>query len=198
MRQVLIISAVFFFSLNAFGQIRNIKVPQVINSSTKVESKPDTIIKVSYVNKDVSEREPVYYLNGQLVNENILKTINPKIIEDIRIEKQNITVENKKYYGQIFINTKSNYKLQLISLTDLKLKYTDLHRTSTIFMIDNEIIDDNYDNILVDENFILKISVEKIENRKERLKFNLVKIWTRTEENIRKSKEIRIRGIKEI
>jgi hypothetical protein len=198
MKQVLIIAAGFFFSMNTFGQIRDIKVPQVINSSTKVESKPDTIIKVSYVNKDVSERNPAYYLNGQLVNENILKTINPKIIEDFRVEKQDILIENKKYYGQIFINTKSDYNLQLISLTDLKLKYTDLKNSSTIFMIDNEIISDNYDSFLVDENYILRISVEKIDNRKERVKFNLVKIWTRTEENIRKSKEIRIRGIEEI
>jgi hypothetical protein len=125
MRQILILAALFLlFSPDASGQNRNLKVPRVANSGTKTESVSDTIIKVTYVNKDISEREPAYYLNGQLVFENILKTINPKIIEDIR--------------------------------------------------------------------------VEKIENSKERLKFDLVRIWTRTEENIRKSKEIRIRGIEEI
>ena len=197
MRQVLIITTGFLFSLTTLGQIRDIKVPLVINSSTRVESKPDSILKVSYINNNIPEREPAYYLNGQLVNIN-LRTINPKIIEDVRVEKQDITIENKKYYGQIFINIKSDYNLQLISLTDLTLKHTDLKNTSTIFMIDNEIINENYDVCLVDESNILSISVEKIDNRKENLKFHLVKIWTRTEENIRKSKEIRIRGIEEI
>ena len=200
MRQVFIIVAGFFFSVNTLGQIKDIKVPQVINTSTntKVDSKPDTIIKVSYVNKVISDKKPAFYLNGKFMDESIMKTMNFKYIEDLRIERQDIMVENKKFYGQTFIKTKSNYKVQPISLTDLKLKHTDLKNTSTIFMIDNEIINENYDNFLVDENNILSISVEKIENRNDRLKFNLVKIWTRTEENIRKSKEIIIRGNEEI
>jgi hypothetical protein len=197
MRQVLIIAAILFFSMNAPGQLGG-KVLQIPNSNTQEESKTDTIIKVFYVNKNVSERKPAIYLNGQFVNENNIKTINPKIIENLRVESQNIMIGNKNYYGQIFINTKSNYKLHFISLTDLKLKYTNLKKNSTIFMIDNELINDNYDNFLVDENNILKISVEKIVNREEKLKFNFVKIWTRTEKNIRESNEIRIRGIEEI
>jgi hypothetical protein len=62
-------------------------------------------------------------------------------------------------------------------------------------MIDNEIINGDYDKCLVDENYLLRISIEKIENRKEKLHFNLIQILTKTEENIRKSKEIRIRGL---
>jgi hypothetical protein len=62
-------------------------------------------------------------------------------------------------------------------------------------MIDNEIINGNYDKCIVDENYLLRISIEKIKNRKEKLHFNLIQILTMTEENIRKSKEIRIRGL---
>ena len=83
----------------------------------------------------------------------------------------------------------------LISLNDLKSKYTNLKNTPTIFMIDNEIINGDYDKYIVDENYLLRISIETIENRKEKLHFNLIQILTKTEENIRKSKEIIIRGL---
>ena len=198
MRQVLIIALVFFYFLDSSGQIRDIKVPQVKNSGTIIVSEPGAGIKVTNTDNNVYVSKPAYYLNGELVNEYTLRTLNPAIIEDIRIEKQNITIEKDKYYGQIFVKTKSDYNLQLISLTDLKLKYTDLKKGFAIFMIDNEIINSNSENLLVDENNILSISIEKIENWNERHKINVVKILTRTEENIRKSKEIIIRGGEEI
>ena len=123
-----------------------------------------------------------------------MKTLNPNAIDNIRVEKQEIEVETQKYYGQIFINTKGDYRPILISLSDLKSKYINLKNTPTIFMIDNEIINGDYDKCIVDENYLLRISIEKVENRKEKLHFNLIQILTKSEENIKKSKEIRIRG----
>jgi hypothetical protein len=194
MRQNLIITMAFF-TLNAYGQIKNLKVPQVKNTNTQFVSQNDTVLKVVYVNSHDSERSPAYYLNGQFVNETILKTINPNAIDNIRVEKQEIKVETQKYYGQIFINTKGDYRPILISLNDIKSKYTNLKNTPTIFMIDNEIINGDYDKCIVDENYLLRISIEKIENRKEKLHFNLIQILTKTEENIKKSKEIKIRSL---
>ena len=194
MRQILIITMAFF-TLNANGQIKNLKVPQVKNTNTQFVSQNDTVLKIVYVNSHDSERSPAYYLNGQFVNESILKTLNPNAIDNIRVEKQEIKVETQKYYGQIFINTKADYRPILISLNGLKSKYTNLKNTPTIFMIDNEIINGDYDKYIVDENYLLRISIETIENRKEKLHFNLIQILTKTEENIKKSKEIRIRGL---
>ena len=74
------------------------------------------------------------------------------------------------------------------------MKYTSIKENSTIFKIDNEIINADYDNYVIDENYILKINVEKFENSEEKLKFNIVNLITKTEENIKKSKEIIIRG----
>jgi len=184
-----------FFTLNVYGQIKDLKVPLVERTNTQIVSQNDTVLKVLYVNSNKTERSPAYYLNGQFVNESILKTLNPNAIDNIRVEKQEIKVETQKYYGQIFINTKGNYRPMLISLNDLKSKYTNLKNTPTIFMIDNEIINGDYDKYIVDENYLLRISIETIENRKEKLHFNLIQILTKTEENIRKSKEIIIRGL---
>ena len=55
----------------------------------------------------------------------------------------------------------------------------------------------NYDKYFVDENYILNIIVEKVENKAEKLKFKLIKLLTRTEENIKESKIIHIRGTEE-
>jgi hypothetical protein len=194
MRQILII-IMAFFTLNVYGQIKDLKVPLVERTNTQIVSQNDPVLKVLYVNSNKTERSPAYYLNGQFVNESILKTLNPNAIDNIRVEKQEIKVETQKYYGQIFINTKGNYRPMLISLNDLKSKYTNLKNTPTIFMIDNEIINGDYDKYIVDENYLLRISIETIENRKEKLHFNLIQILTKTEENIRKSKEIIIRGL---
>ena len=193
MRQVLTI-LIAFVTLNAFGQTSPIKVPLVRN--TQPESNIDTTLKVSYVNSNDSE-SPAYYLNGQLLSETILKTLNPNEIESISVSHQEIQVDSQKYYGQIFIITKRDYTPKLISLIDLKSKYTNLKNEPASFMINNEIIREDYDKCIVDENYLLNISIEKIDIGKEKLHFSFIQILTKTEENIKKSKEIRIRGLHE-
>ena len=74
------------------------------------------------------------------------------------------------------------------------MKYTNIKDNSTIFKIDDEVINADYENNLVDENYILKIIVEKFENKNEKLNVNFINLITKSEENIKKSKEIRIRG----
>jgi hypothetical protein len=192
MRQVLTI-LIAFVTLNAFGQTTPIKVP-LVSRSTQPESTIDTTLKVSYVNSNDSE-SPAYYLNGQLLSETILKTLNPNEIESISVSHQEIKVDSQKYYGQIFIITKRDYTPKLISLNDLKSKYTNLKNEPAIFRIDNEIIREDYDKCIVDENYLLNISIEKIDIAKEKLHFRFIQILTKTEENIKKSKEIRIRGL---
>ena len=46
---------------------------------------------------------------------------------------------------------------------------------------------------MVDENDLLQIVVDKVEIKAEKLDFYLIKLLTRSEENVRKAKEIRIR-----
>jgi hypothetical protein len=140
------------------------------------------------------KKKPAYFINGKLINEGILRTINPNEIETVHIEKENIEVENVKYYEQLYIVTKSTYKPKFISLNNLKLKYTNVKGNSTIFKIDDGIIYEDYENYLVDEKNILRIIVEKFENKNEKLNVNIINLTTKTLENIKRSKEIIIRG----
>jgi hypothetical protein len=189
--------AITFLTINTFSQFDDFSNNIVNVKSIKETEVMDTLPKIFYVNKNNSEQNPAIFINGQFISGTILKTLNPGMIEEIKIDKGEIEIGKVNYYGQVYIKTKGNYNPKLISLNDLKSKYTDLKYSSTIFIIDNETIIADYDNYLVDENFILQIIVEKIDNKQEKLKFNIVKLITRIEENIKKSKEIRVRGIED-
>jgi hypothetical protein len=197
MRQFLLIILVFY-NLSVSAQVKNLPVPLVNNSNKTTVPQPDTTLRASYVTKHISDRNPAYYINGEFVNESIIQTLNPNIIKNIRVEHNELTNNNKKYYGQIFIEIKEDCTIKLISLADLKQKYTDLNKESTLFMINNDLINDDYNEYLIDENFVLKITIEKIENKEEKLNFSVIRILTKTPENIKKSKEIRIRGLEEV
>ncbi len=158
------------------------------------ELEKDPGLKVVYANKESNINKPAYFLNGKFVSETLLGTLNPNQIESINVVKDNIQIDNIQYSGQIHITTKSSYAPKLISLTHLKEKYTNLKNKSALFMIDGSIINANYDKYMVDENNLLTIIVDKIENTQEKIDLGLIKLLTRSDENIRKSKEIRIRG----
>ncbi|HEY6142972.1 MAG TPA: hypothetical protein VIV55_06000 [Flavobacterium sp.] len=192
MKKILFIT-ILLLKINASAQVETEKKKDLKNSKSENISKNDTILNVTYKNEIEDNNKPLFFLNNKIVNEGILKTIIPNSIENIKVEKEEVEIDNKKYYGKIFIETKSNNKPKLISLNNLKLKYTNIKENSTIFLIDNEVINADYEKFLVDQNYILKIEVEKIDNKEEKLKLNIVNLITKSEENIRKSK-IRYRG----
>jgi len=193
MKKILFIATILL-SINSFGQKLTGKVPGLRITNQEIASKNDTIINVVCKNEIENNKKPAYFINGKLINEIILRSLNPNEIETLNVEKENIEIEKVKYYGKLYIVTKSTYKPKFISLNNLKLKYTNLKDNSTIFQIDNEIINANYESYLVDENYILTIIVEKFENKKEKLNVNFIRLITKSEENIKKSKEIILRG----
>lgn len=143
MRQILIL-VITALTINAFGQIESLNAKIVNNSNQFAKIVNDSILQVSYVNSNVSDKKPACYINGKYINETILKTINPQLIDSINVVNRNVDIDGKSYYGQIYIQLKKNYNPKLISLADLKLKYTNLTNTSSIFMLDNEIISGDY------------------------------------------------------
>jgi len=184
--------------LSAKGQTESLKKKDsksILSPSLKSKSAHiDTIPSIEYLKTNQTEVQPAYFIDGKLFNPTILKTIDPKLVDSIHVEKKEIKLREKKYYGQIFIKMKNEYNPRFISLSDLKLKYTKLTNSPTIFIIDNEIIKDDYSNYIVDEKYILKIIVDKIENEEENLYVQTLQLLTKKEENVKKSKEIRIRG----
>ena len=57
-------------------------------------------------------------------------------------------------------------------------------------MIDNDIIKDNYKDYLVDEKYILKNVVDAIDNIDEKFHFQVVRLITKTDENLKRANAI--------
>jgi hypothetical protein len=193
MKNILFIASILL-SINSFGQKLTGKISGLNMTTQEIVSKNDTIIKVIYKSNIENKKIPAYFINGKLANESILKSFNPNEIATMTVEMGEVEIDNVKYFGKILIETKDNYKPKFISLTNLKLKHTNIKENSIIFQIDDEIINADYDKYLVDENYILRVVVEKFENQNGKLNLNFIKLVTKSEENKKKSKEIRIRG----
>jgi len=192
MKQLLVLAFAIWSTITS-GQTPSNKTGELIMNSSKGLER-DTGLKVVYASKESPIHKPAYFLNGKFVSETLIGTLNPNQIDSINVVKDSIQVDNIRYYGQIHIKTKSSYSLKLISLTDLKDKYTNLKDKAVIFMIDGTIINADYDRYMVDENYLLTIIVDKIENTKEKIDLGLIKLLTKSAENIKKSKEFRLRG----
>lgn len=179
-------------SIYSFGQLKSEKLIGMKITENAINTENDTIIKTVYVNEIENNNKAAIFINELLVNETILKTINPNEIESVSVEKNDLEIENIKYYGKIKVITKNKYNPKLISLNNLKNKYINTKMNDVIFKIDNEIINTDYDKYVVDEKYILKLVVETYE--KENLKISFINILTKTEDNFKKSKEIILRG----
>jgi TonB family protein len=147
-------------------------------------------IKVKYISKDVDKR-PIYFINGKIQTYQTIIPIDPAIIDNVRVEKEELEIEGKKYYGQIFINLKNEFNFRLISLVDLAKKHTNIENGLTVFMIDDELIKGDYEQYLVDVKYLLQIIVDT--TNREGQSINVVRLLTKTKENIVNSKKTRIR-----
>ena len=193
--KIILIFFIAFLTFKGYGQSQKTKPDNVSIENSQTKKDKNTIIEVYYDNKP--EQEPAYFLNGKFINLCTLNTINPVVIDSIRVVKKDLEIDNKNYYGQIYIKTKEDYCPELISLNKFKSKYTNAGNIPTIFLIDGVIINENNNECLVDENFILKVIIERVDNKQESLKLSIIKLLTKSKENIQKSKEIRIRGTEE-
>ncbi|MEC3880080.1 hypothetical protein [Parapedobacter sp. 10938] len=167
--------AITMFSFSAFAQ-----------------TKDSLAIDVVYAPRGGSDA--AFMVNGSFLPNLAVQTIVPSGIKGLHIAKNDTVVNGHTYRGTLWITLHDDYAPVFVSLTELKQKYTELKPGPTVFMIDNQLINGNYDQLMVNEKYILKIEVKRLTDAEGHEDVNVVKLVTRSEENIRKSKEIRIRG----
>ena len=107
-----------------------------------------------------------------------------------------VVAEGKKYPVRAHIFMKSDYTPANISLSALRAKHA-LPGSPSIFYINENLVKGDYDNFLVDENHILKIEVQKLDDAKENLHVNVIRVLTKTKDNLSKAYPIYIRGVGE-
>ena len=102
--------------------------------------------------------------------------------------------ENSNIYenGEIHIQMKKEYEPSFISLADLTRKHLKESTLPSIFMINGKILDEEFNDYLIDESYILKLEVQEIK-RNDLLQFRMIKVLFKTEENIDKQNRILLR-----
>ena len=200
--KLILIFTICILTLSVSGQEKELKNKNAkvsINSKSKLNThkKVDINSPFKVVNLDTNTpaRQPAYFINGKFFNESILKTLNIQFIDSMTVVKEVITIENKIYHGQIHIKMKGKYEPKIISLTDLKSKYLKPSHNPAIFIIDNDVVKSDYNEFFIDEKYILKIETQEIKNEKEKLDISVIRLITKTKENIEEANKIWIRGV---
>ena len=188
--KLIITTIVVFFSMTTFGQLTG-KVKGL--NITKPTSINDTIIKVIYNYKKVLNNPPAIFFNGKLVDNTLMSTFNPESIATMNVVKKDTIINSVKYYGRIMIQGKTTSNQNYISLNEFKLKYISPSENATVFQIDGNIIDANYDSYLIDEKYILKVIVTPVENSKQKIKLDFINLFTKSVKNIEESNRIILR-----
>ncbi|HQS55810.1 MAG: hypothetical protein B7Y15_13465 [Bacteroidetes bacterium 24-39-8] len=196
--KLVVLVSLLFLSNYATGQITS-----SLNSNNKIDSifsnVFDTTINVIYIKKDSVQKKPAFFLDGKYIPASLLSSskINPNKIKSINVVSEPFKIDNIDYWGKVQIVSIDNYIPKPISLKALKEKYTNLNNKPTLFMIDGNLVNEENSDYIVDEKNILSITVDTLKVKDEKIDLALVKILTKSEENIKKSKEIRIKGIGE-
>ncbi len=145
--------------------------------------------------KNVKEIKPLCYLDSSLIEiENLY--FDPNKIADVYMPKN--TLDTLRPQGRIFIKSKEPKSFNFLTIADIQKKYfTNTSNSTTVFMLDNDFLK-SIENFRVDSSYILKV---EIINSKElahlnnlNADFTILRIFTRTKENIEKQNRIRIRG----
>jgi len=209
MKKILTLIFLSSFTLISFGQntkedslVSNLKIcinnginPDSVLSEKQLKFflEKDTVIRISYIKEKKERKIPAYFVNGILVNPSLLSTIDINAIEDLNIKNDSIEIGGQKYYGQFHVKLKNNFSFKPISINDLKKKYLDLPEDKSIIMIDNKIVYDDYKDFVLNEIGIYKITIQLFENKEENLRFNIIKLITRSEKNIKEENMIHFR-----
>lgn len=178
MKYTLLFIITFGFVLDGFAQVNSLegKVAgvNVINQKPVADS-----IYVFYKDKSKKKTtlpEATYFLNGKEIESAFVRAIQPNQIESVSVEK-------KTESGEILIKTKGGVNPAFINLEDLSKKYLDVVESDKkVFMLDGKLVNTVPAEFWVDEDFILKIEVEKIAQLSPST--FMISVFTRTEENL--------------
>lgn len=196
MKNTISIVILLFLSAISFGQ----EIPGVtLSNKTTTKYSEDSDISVRYIKLTNDIKNDVAVLiNGKFFKNgySLLKTVNPNKIKAVNIEKEDITFDGTKYSAQLLISMNSDYTPDVISLNNLLTKHLTLDSIPTILKIDNAYVNQDFNEYLVDEKYILQIDISKV-NTSVGEKINLINLITKSDKNIEKAnqpKQIILRG----
>lgn len=97
-----------------------------------------------------------------------------------------LVINGVKYKSLVNI-VADNYKMELVSLDDIKKDLYGANDTPCVYMINKHIVFDDADSYRIDKNFVLKTEIvhsSEIEALKGMPEFDVVRVYTKTKENM--------------
>jgi hypothetical protein len=175
-------------------------IAQNTNLNSPVSEKPlytleDTIISVTCHQEESNRLPPALFVNGTFQEALLNGGVNLEKITDIRIIRDTVEIDNKVYYGKVMIELEKDYRPRYLSVSEMICKYTKLSSIPDILMIDDEIISCNFDESYIDEHYMLSIDVRKTRSATDGDPICIVRMSTRTEDNVKKANTIYLRGM---
>lgn len=173
MKKTLLFSLLSFFGLSlTYGQ-----------QLKSLYSKTDTLPRVVY--KDLNERPlPKLEMQGKNYLGDGMLSLKSEGVKSVDINKER---------GAVVIELTPEYHPVLMSLSDIKKKYTNLKSERVIFRIEDNFVQNNPNEVLVDASNIMLISVSPVKFIGDLEDLYMVTLVPRTDKNVKKLNEIRIR-----
>lgn len=129
------------------------------------------------LNDSIKNNSAAIFINHKHYKENCLEYISADSIASVNVIKGNFNLENKLYNGKIMVTTKNSYEPKFTSIKNFKENHIKQFDNNYIVCIDNKIINEDYNNVLIDENYIFKIVVEDFYDKETPIK--IIKIFTK-------------------
>lgn len=193
----LLLTLCFTISVAVYGQIQTSALDALVNKK-QLYSIDDTVISVTSGKTERSGLPVAIFINGVFQNVLLEGGIDKEKIERIMVIHDTIELNNNHYYGRVMIDLKDGYLPKFISVSDLVFKHTNLDRIPDIVMLDDEIISCDISECTVDAYYILKIDVREILSASDGDSISIVRLMTRTEENVKQANTVYIRGHNEM
>jgi len=143
----------------------------------------------------ISDVLPLYFLDS--VSIELSKWhFDPNKLSNVNVVK-NYYDSTKRLRGAIFMTSKDPGTYNFLSITDIVAKNQQGLHQPTIFMLDSEVLTDTT-SFKIDSSYILKVEITSASQidylRNTQPDLTILKIITKTKENLNKFDRIRIRG----
>ena len=194
MKNIIITTLLLLISATSFCQ----EISEVTVNKNTTKYSEDSDIYIRYLKQSSSNKNAAIYINGEFFKEDstLLKTLDPNKIKAVNVEKGDVTINETTYHGRLLITLNPDYKPSIITLTNLLAKHLTLDSNPTILKIDNAYINQDFNEYIVDENYILQIDATTVNTSKNDT-INLINLITKSAKNLKNAnqpKQIIIRG----
>lgn len=182
-----LIIALCTFTISTFAQLKSTSA----NKTDTIRVSYDSDAKTrNHMSPDYTHNNPPvqFYVDNVFIGENAgISYLNPDEILSLEVDKKS---------RKIYMTTKNPAKLNFLSLQEVKNKYVKSSNPVALYLIDDKLIKDSHQKI--DEKYILSIQVSASDSfasfKDAQMKFDIIKITTRSKENLKKANTIMIRG----